>query len=506
MRCRDAAVLLVVAACGFPRPADVPDDGKIDAGDTPLAPTCTDASGSRIKLTVRRATDGATQVVGLYDSARNEPCRWGTAGDGQLRCMPVSNIGENYSDGYVAYSAAGCATPILGIFSNRLYPGKPFIGRDGGDIFGSGTPIGCEGVLRVFGVGALLADPTTVWVKDANGACASLPADNNTYNYYAAGAETAPSTFVAGTTTKDGTARVWLESIAGADGSHSCGDNFDFHDSAFGDAPCTTANYAYDEKRRCVLTGFGIGTMYTDSGCTASTRVMRRPNCRKPSAFATESMQTPVCNYGSLRVRAAGTELTGLFFKDSGSVCRAVQPTFTTYSVEGDYIPETMFPEVTYAFAQSGTRLSRRDLVTGGARLPTSTFHDPELDLTCQFELGADGIYRCAPGFGTESELVADGSYQIYTAADCSGTRGNYAITFPPSTPCSQPGAPRFVRLRDVNTGYNSYARVGNVANGSFYYKFSDSSPCMAVPASSMIYQIGASVMSELVTATDVRQ
>jgi hypothetical protein len=503
---RTAAVLfLVVAACGYSRPADVPDDGKIDAPGDPLAPTCTDASGSRIKLTVRRASDGARQVVGLYDNARNEPCRWGKAGDGQLRCMPVFNIGESYSDGYVAYSAAGCTTPILGI--GRVYAGKPFIGRDGGDIFGSQTaPLGCDGVLRVFAVGTLLPDPTTVWVHDTNGACVSIPADNFFYEYYTAGAETPPSTFVAGTTTKDGTGRLWLESIDGADGSHTCGDDRDFHDSAFGDAPCNAANFAFDEKRRCVLSGFGTGTMYTDSGCTAGTRVSRRPTCHPRSAYATESVKTPVCNYSSLRVRTAGAELTGLFTKSSAGVCQALPSTFTAYSVEGEFIPEEMFPELTYAFAPSGTRLMRRDLVTGGARVPTTTFHDTQLDMMCQFELGADGIYRCTPGFGTESELVANGEYQVFTAAGCSGTRGNLAITFPPATPCSQPGAPRFVRIRDPNTGYNSYARIGNVANGSFYYRSGDTGTCMAVPANSMVYQIGASVMGELVTATDVRQ
>lgn len=508
MRRRNAAVtLLVVAACGYSRPADVPDDGKTDAPGAPLEPTCTDVSGSRIKLTVRRADDGAKQVVGLYDSALNVPCRWGTAGDGQLRCMPGPNTGESYSDGYVAYSAPGCTTPILGISSNRLYPGKPFLGRDGGDVFGSQmAPLGCQGVLRVFAVGALLPDPTTVWVKDANGACVSLPADNFFYEYHAAGAETPATSFVAGTPTRDGTGRVWIESTDGADGSHTCGDDRDLRDSAFGDAACIVANYSYDEKRRCMPSGFGTGTLYTDAGCTAATRVTRRPNCYPPSAFASETVKTPVCNYNAPRVRTVGAELPGLFTKSSAGACTAVPSVFTTYSVEGEFIPEEMFEEMTYAFAPSGTRLMRRDIVVGGARVPTTTFHDTQLDMMCQFELSADGIYRCTPGFGTDSELVANGEYQVYTTADCSGARGNLALTFPQTTPCSQPGAPRFVRIRDSGTGYNSYARVGNVANGSFYSKSSDASPCTPVSASSMVYQIGASIMGELVTATDVRQ
>lgn len=503
------AALLVVAACGFPRPADVPGDGTgsggSDAPEVPLTPTCTDASGSRIKLTVRQASDGAKQVIGLYDTARAESCRWAKAGDGQLRCMPVSNVGQSYSDGYVAYSAAGCATPILGIFSNRTYAGRPFLGRDGADVFGTGSLNGCEGVLRVFAVGALLPDPATVWVKDPNGACAAITADNFFYNYYAAGAETPPSTFAAGTKSKDGTARVWLETITGADGSHSCGDSWGLRDSAFGDAACNAANYAYDETRRCVPSGFSSETLFTDSGCATSTTAARRPNCRPPAAYANQFATTARCGYGSYRVRAMGAATAALFDKDSNNVCRAVPPTYTTYSVDGAYIPEAMFPEVTYAFAPSGSRLMRRDLVTGGARVPTGELRDTQLDMTCKFEPGADGVQRCTPGFGTEDEPVADASDQIFTNATCSGTPGSYAVVYPPSTSCAQPAAPRYARIRDPNTGYNTYARLGNAASGTFFSRFPGSSTCTQIQGTATVYQLGASITSELVTATEVR-
>ena len=465
-----------------------------------------DVSGTRIKLTVRQASDGTKQVIGLFDSMRNEACKWTKGGDGQLRCMPVNNVGENYSDGYVAYSAAGCTTPILGIFGNRTYPGKPFLGRDGADVFGTNQRDNCEGVTRIFAVGALLPDPTTVWVKDPNGACVPLAADNFFYDYYAAGAETPASTFAAGSTSKDGTARVWLETITGSDGSHSCGDTSDLHDSAFADTLCNPANYAFDEKRRCMPSGGAAESLFTDSGCTAGKLATRRVNCRPPATYATSSMKTATCGYGSYRVRAVGDVTTALFRKDTAGVCTAIPSTYTTYSVEGDFIPEEMFPEVTYAFAPVGSRLMRRDLVTGGARVATDELRDIQLDMACRFELGADGVQRCTPGFGTETESVADGSYEIFTTADCSGTRGNYGVVFPPyMAPCSHPAAPRYARIRDAS-GYNSYTRIGNAVPGTFSYRSMGSTTCSVLQADAVVYQLGANIMGELVTATEAQQ
>lgn len=507
MRCR-AAVLLLVGACGFPRPADVPGDGGGDDGgvEIPAAPTCADISGSRIKLTVRQASDGTRHVIGLYDSQRNEPCKWGKAGDGQLRCMPVLTADDNYSDGYVVYSTASCATPILAIFGNRYYPGKPFLGRDGADVFGSSMRDNCVGKTRIFGVGSLLPDPTTIWVHDANGGCMPLAPDTSFYDYYSAGPELVSTNFAAGSTAKDGTGRVWMETITGADGSHTCGGMFDLHDSSFGDAPCNPANYAYDEKRRCVPSGSSAEGLFTDSGCTASQLATRRPNCRAPTGFATSLIQTPVCSYLSTRVRATGAATTALFRKDTMGVCQAVPSTYTTYSVDGDYLPEEMFPEVTYAFAPTGQRLMRRDLVTGGARLALDEFYDMQLDTACRFELGADRITRCAPA-DTADVRVAEGSYQVFPTADCTGTAGNYAIGFAPSLEkCAQLKPPRYARIRDTSTGYSVYTRLGNQVTGTFSYRSSATAACSPLDAASQVFQIGANVMADLVTATEVRQ
>jgi hypothetical protein len=507
MRCR-AAVLLFVAACGFPRPADVPGDGGGGDGDVeiPAAPTCADLSGSRIKLTVREASDGTKQVIGLYDSMRNEPCKWTQGGDGQLRCMPAPTTEGNYSDGHVAYSTATCTTPILGIFGNGYYPGKPFLGRDGADVFGSMMRENCEGRIRIFGVGSQLPDPTTVWVHDANGGCMALAADNFFFDYYAAGPELLSTNFAAGSMARDGTGRVWLESIMGPDGSHTCGGDFDLHDSQFDDAPCNPANYAYDEKRRCVPSGSATEGLFTDSGCTASKQATRRANCRPRSAFASSLVKTPVCGYLSSRVRAAGAATTALFRKEAMGVCQAVSSTYTTYSVDGDFLPEETFPEVTYVFAPTGSRLMRRDLVTGGARLETDDFYDMQLDTACRFEAGADRVTRCVPA-DVRDARVAEASYQVFPTADCTGTAGNYAIAFAQTLElCTEFKTPRYARIRDSGTGYSVYARLGNMVTGTFSYKSSASSSCSVLDAGSQVFQVGANVMSELVTATEARR
>lgn len=269
-RLRAAVVLVVLVVTGcFKRPADVPDDGDVPGDGSAGIAECVPASGSRIKVVVRRHTDNSQQFVRLIDADTGRECRFVAAGDGKTRCMPFS---DKYSDGFVAYLSSSCTTPILGIYTNRYYPTELFVGNDGPIGGGPGLPLfggsACTAQRRVFAIGNALSDPTQIFVRDGAGGCVAQQADNFIYDFYAAGTEKPATDFVEGVATRLGGGRIQLEVTDGTEGSRSCRDTYTTFRDTMLDIACSPA-VAYDDVPRCMPTGaYFAGSYYTDSGCT----------------------------------------------------------------------------------------------------------------------------------------------------------------------------------------------------------------------------------------------
>jgi len=72
-----------------------------------------DKSGTRLKLRYYVTADGAEQVVGFFDSARNEKCVFKRAADGVMRCLP--DIPLTWAPLTRYYSDPSCTNEVFGL-------------------------------------------------------------------------------------------------------------------------------------------------------------------------------------------------------------------------------------------------------------------------------------------------------------------------------------------------------------------------------------------------------
>lgn len=93
---------------------DASEDGSLvdaiaDALTDPVPDATANQSGTRIKARWLTTADGARQFVGWHDSARSEDCKFTTAADGEIRCLP-EGIDQN-SRPY--YADANCTQRLV---------------------------------------------------------------------------------------------------------------------------------------------------------------------------------------------------------------------------------------------------------------------------------------------------------------------------------------------------------------------------------------------------------
>jgi hypothetical protein len=62
------------------------------AGLEPISSMREALSGSRLRVRYVEGDDGSRITAGFYDTARNEPCSFGPAEDGRLRCLPTEDL------------------------------------------------------------------------------------------------------------------------------------------------------------------------------------------------------------------------------------------------------------------------------------------------------------------------------------------------------------------------------------------------------------------------------
>lgn len=184
-------------------------DGSSDAGtDAPPGPT----SGTRIKAskatvtTTTTTSDGAKSVTsyeisGWFDTLRNEPCSFQPAGDGKTRCLPSTLARTDYSGGSY-YQDAACtqklaftlkqAASVCGPTTTPAPPNALYL------LFSTTGANGCSGA-GIRAIGTVIV-PATVYLK-SGASCIGIASTPTAYDYFAPGAEIAPTEFVESTTT-----------------------------------------------------------------------------------------------------------------------------------------------------------------------------------------------------------------------------------------------------------------------------------------------------------------
>jgi hypothetical protein len=166
------------------------DSGLVDALTDPVSSARADPSdGTRLKATYRLAADGSKEyVTGVwFDSQRAETCSFGTAGDGQERCLPAGAGASTYGD-------SACTEPVVAVPSGCTTPAYALT-------LSASTCGASAGGTHVFGVGAA-ASPSTIYVQSGT-QCFAAGSAATGYSYFTVGAEVPATSFVTSSTGHD---------------------------------------------------------------------------------------------------------------------------------------------------------------------------------------------------------------------------------------------------------------------------------------------------------------
>ncbi|MCC6806157.1 MAG: hypothetical protein IT381_01930 [Deltaproteobacteria bacterium] len=165
--------------------------------------------GTRLTPKGYKHSNGATVVIGIKDSKLGS-CRWVRSGD-KIVCAPDANV---------AFSDAGCQTPVYVRYGCANYP-MPTHASDGLLVFDS-----CDSVLpsminlAVRPVGAETTLPATLYYRDSKGICASQGPPGANTRVFALGAPITASELVTGTVKSEAReGPLSVDYIEGSDGS-----------------------------------------------------------------------------------------------------------------------------------------------------------------------------------------------------------------------------------------------------------------------------------------------
>ncbi len=361
------------------------DGGGID-GDGNFR--CVEESGTRLKKVVLDHGGADADLVRFIDTDyADTECRFSTAGDGSLRCLPVGSDTSVFTFASRYWTDAGCSSSIVEL----SFEGTPTSLA----VYDPPTA-SCSGesaAPRFYQAGARLPydGDETIYQKDYfTGACTATTSSFNR-SYYTLGEEIPPATFVFGLESVS-TGRLQARAIAGEDGSRSC-DHVSFRDEERDEA--CTVQVAEDGAHRCLPAIDFQGAFWADAACagTSTAAAAQRSAC---AASNPRYIQAPpmICGKGRVlhRRKAAAP---GPFYYFNGA-CTPLEAGYEVFPV-GAHVPPEEFLELVEERRDVGGRLQRVDLVGGGARLHKDIWFDPELDSACWFRRTENATWRCVP-------------------------------------------------------------------------------------------------------------
>jgi hypothetical protein len=142
------------------------------AGLEPISSMREALSGSRLRVRYVEGDDGSRITAGFYDTARNEPCSFGPAEDGRLRCLPTEDL----------------VTVLPGVFADPLCSQRLAVGPCAFPRYARAWSSTCPARSVLFNVAPVA--PAALYTV-TGGSCVSTPRDPNASYWLITGAAAA---------------------------------------------------------------------------------------------------------------------------------------------------------------------------------------------------------------------------------------------------------------------------------------------------------------------------
>jgi hypothetical protein len=380
-------------------------------------------SGSRLRAKLI-VGGGARELVGFYDTARNEECRFQETNDGRFFCLPPS-VNASLSGGFgdaackeaVAFLSGGCG-------ADAKYTATFSSDRCGAFI------TGLRKVERT---------ASTVYFQQSPSCVAQPQSTNPNPNIAVVVSNVIPfDQFVEAqiTTVQKG---ALTERIAvAADGARQ---HLGYRSTAL-DADCTFQIMA-DGVTRCVPQASSGQIIYSDSECTkpaAALNTTAAGTCGSSAVVVREVAPSSGCASAFYSVKAESTTLD----LDSAYIG---SPTSSGVSCSSSYRPSS---STAFAIANVTSSLQTVSRVgSANGRLAPALvsgpvadslvpgWHDMERNVDCTFAKASDGKIRCLPSGG--------GGLVFYTDNACKASTRIAAVTG--QRGCAE--TPKFIRVAD---------------------------------------------------------
>jgi len=355
-------------------------DGSLPVDDASVADPRTSLSGplgggTRIRVEVVTSGGGPETVIGYFDTTRDEPCFFGVASDGVVRCLP----GPSTSVSMGFYGDAGC-TESLYLHATRGGCDPPAY------VHATATDM-CPRRTTTYSVVAPLADPTSMYQRNAMGMCEPATPVSGTQPYTLAEidpAELASATVVELVRTADLVVEV-LETEGGARA---------FHRIASAAGETCSPRRASDDVDRCMPVGISVGASFADASCTIRLGIVAATAECAPPTHAIEG--TGACDEPVTVHDVTGAHAgTSYRVSSTTGACIAGSPSLAYATLGGIAAPD-QFPATPLEEGPAGRLIERRYAI-GDDYGYRKTLFDAVLGADCQFLPDRNGDLRCIP-------------------------------------------------------------------------------------------------------------
>jgi hypothetical protein len=379
------AALAGAIGCGSPPLPDAVDSsaGQTDAAAPPgrSLPEAPFASGSRLRAHYFE-TPGGRLFIDFKDTRLGISCKFGTAGDGRIRCLPVDRMAIGYSD-------AACTRPIGAHQKYRCGGLRPFyISRIAPDACVTGAAAESPAYL----LGAPRFD-TQYFTLDDAGRCTAQPTPPNVDTFDLTPVD--PTTLAAASEVHPAAEGLAVRVLLGDDGAQEVvGPLLD----AAGGRQCLRLGLAAPATTQpCLPLPFAFGDGFADAHCALPAATIAA-ECGAPG-IAVVAAGTGCAPTWSLF--SVGGRLANLYGGDPGSCAlTAPSPGQAAYALGAALAPNA-FPIVSAAPVGPGSPSVVVDTTASGRPLWTNGFLvlDDRHPTLCNAVAAVDGTLRCvAPG------------------------------------------------------------------------------------------------------------
>ena len=467
------------AASGCGSEAPVVSDAPPNVVDAPPGPDPNDGarSGTRLKLTWFDFSDGARQWDGFYDAQRKETCYiYQDWIDGKSYCAP------DYG-GSIVFTNATCTAKVAEFYKDGCAAGpRPYA------MEWEYTP--CDSKPAHLFVRGSRVGLGQYYYKGSDGVCNGPYTTSTSYEYYALGAEVAPTELVeVSLGSPVGPGRLGVRHYQSPDGMRL---QATVHDAALG-TDCYPQTYAPGATTGSCAPNARYAGYDQDAGCTQHKLAINK-QCTVPKYavyYPTNACPADPPQYFTLGALVAGSPL----YYHNGTSCVASTPSATNnyYRVGSELQVASLDRTVT----NSGSRLQLVKYTNAeGLTYRSYNLYDMQKGTDCYPTKLPDGTLRC----------VAYGGYtrQLYTTSACTTMIDVVEVETGPAS-CGAPIVPKYARkFITPAPGSCTYGTqvftVGAQITTPLYENFGT---CQVyTPVNARLYGVGAQVpLSEFVSA-----